>query len=117
MKSFEDIQAWQKARILCGDVYKECKNCKDYGFKDQLQRASISILNNIAEGFERGGKKEFRQFLYIARGSCGEVRSMLRVGVDIGLIIPEKSEVLIEKSDEISRMLHGLIRALEKGDA
>ncbi len=73
----EDIIAWQKAKDLTVHIYKIFDSSKDFGFKDQLQRAAVSIMNNIAEGFERKGNKEFSYFLYIAKGSCGEVRSML----------------------------------------
>jgi four helix bundle protein len=74
---FEDIIAWQKAKELTIQVYQLFENSKDFGFKDQIQRASVSIMNNIAEGFERKTNNEFKQFLFIAKGSCGEVRSML----------------------------------------
>ena len=77
VEKFEDILAWQKAKILTLRVYFLLNELKDYGFKDQLCRASVSIMNNIAEGFERKSDKEFKHFLFIAKGSCGEVRSML----------------------------------------
>lgn len=80
---FEDIIAWQKARILSVDIYKTFEKSKDFGFKDQVQRASVSIMNNIAEGFERQTNREFRQFLFIAKGSCAEVRSMLYLARDL----------------------------------
>ena len=74
---FEDIQAWQKAKLLSVRIYNVFESSKDYSFKDQIQRASVSIMNNIAEGFERKSNNEFKHFLFIAKGSCGEVRSML----------------------------------------
>ncbi|MCG2712087.1 MAG: four helix bundle protein [Candidatus Omnitrophica bacterium] len=77
VEKFEDIIAWQKAKKLTLDIYLEFKSCKDFGFKDQIQRAAVSIMNNTAEGFERNTNKEFRNFLFIAKGSCAEVRSML----------------------------------------
>jgi four helix bundle protein len=79
IERFEDIIAWQLAKELTISIYSLFENSNDYGFKDQIQRASISIMNNIAEGFERKTNNEFKQFLYIAKGSCGEVRSMLIV--------------------------------------
>jgi four helix bundle protein len=74
---FEDSIAWQKAKQLCVEVYKTFESHNDFGFKNQLQRAAVSVMNNIAEGFERKGNKEFSHFLYVAKGSCAEVRSML----------------------------------------
>jgi len=109
---FEDILAWQKANQLTKIIYKELTGCKDYGFKDQIQRASISIMNNIAEGFERKGNKEFKQFLFIAKGSSGEVRSMLYLAVEFNYINKETYEQLNKQVLEISRMLSGLIKTL-----
>ena len=77
IERFEDIIAWQKAKELTIQIYKIFGESKDFAFRDQIQRASVSVMNNIAEGFERKSNNEFRHFLYIAKGSCGEVRSML----------------------------------------
>ena len=74
IEKFEDIIAWQKAEELTLLIYKAFKDNKDFGFKDQIQKASVSIMNNIAEGFERRGDKEFKHFLFIAKGSSGEIR-------------------------------------------
>lgn len=85
MKRFEDIEAWQFSRELAKQIYggtKQGQFAHDYGLKDQIQRAAVSIMSNIAEGFERGGNKEFLNFLSIAKGSCGEVRSQLYVAFD-----------------------------------
>ena len=75
IEKFEDIIAWRKAGELTANAYCDFRNIRDFGFKDQIQRASVSIMNNIAEGFERNTNKEFKNFLFIAKGSCGEVRS------------------------------------------
>jgi four helix bundle protein len=109
---FEDIIAWQKAKELTIQVYQLFENSKDFGFKDQLQRASVSVMNNIAEGFERKSNKEFKQYLYIAKGSCGEVRSMLIVAFELKKINTSDYEALLSLSLEISRMLFGLINKL-----
>ena len=97
IERFEDILAWHKAKVLTVEIYKQFENSKDFGFRDQIQRAAVSVMNNIAEGFERKSNKEFAYFLYVAKGSCGEVRQreaefssekiMLEVGmcVDAGL--------------------------------
>jgi four helix bundle protein len=112
INSFEDIIAWQKSKELTIAVYKITSSSKDYGYNDQLKRASVSVMNNIAEGFERQSNRDFRKFLYIAKGSCGEVRSMLRLGEDLGVVNKEDSKVLIDLSTEISRMLSGFIKKL-----
>lgn len=110
---FEDITAWQKAKDLTIQIYKLFENSKDFGFKDQLQRASVSVMNNIAEGFERKSNKEFKQFLFIAKGSCGEVRSMLYLAKELNKISDNDFELLFALSEEISKMLSGLIKSLK----
>jgi four helix bundle protein len=110
--NFEDIIAWQKSKELTLSVYKVFKNNRDYGFKDQIQRASVSIMNNIAEGYERRGNKEFKQFLYIAKGSSGEVRSMLYIGKEMNYLTNEEFEKMFNLSIEISKILSGLIKTL-----
>jgi four helix bundle protein len=112
IERFEDIIAWQKAKQLTILIYKDFGNSKDFGFKDQIQRASVSIMNNIAEGFERRSNKEFRQFLYIAKGSCGEVRSMLQLAKEIEKLNNDSFKVKYELSEEISKILSGLIKTL-----
>ena len=109
---FEDIIAWQKAKELTVQIYTLFEKSKDFGFKDQIQRASVSVMNNIAEGFERKSNKEFKQFLYIAKGSCGEVRSMLIIAHELKKINTSDYEVLHSLSFEISRILSGLITKL-----
>jgi four helix bundle protein len=111
--TFEDIIAWQKANALTKEIYLVFKNCRDYSFRDQIQRAVISITNNIAEGYERKGNKEFSQFLFIAKGSCGEVRSMLYSALEIGYINKEEFNKFKSQTVEISRMLSGLIMSLK----
>ena len=112
IERFEDIIAWQKSKELTVKVYSLFSDSKDFGFKDQIQRASVSVMNNIAEGFERRSNKEFKQFLYIAKGSCGEVRSMLIIAHELNKINTSDYEILISLSLEISRMLFGLINKL-----
>jgi four helix bundle protein len=82
-KSFEDLVFWQKSKHLIIKLYKIFGTSKDYGFKDQILRAGVSISNNIAEGFERQTKKEWKHFLFIAKGSCGEVRNMIILGEEL----------------------------------
>lgn len=109
---FEDILAWQKARELTAQIYGALKENRDFGFKDQLQRAVVSIMNNVAEGFERRGDKEFKHFLFIAKGSCGEVRSMLYVAEQLKYISKSEFEKYFNLSSEISRLLSGFIKTL-----
>ena len=95
---FEDLVAWQKGRKLARNIYAAttAENFgRDYGLKDQIRRAAVSVMSNIAEGFERAGKAEFHQFLVIAKGSCAEVRSQLYVALDAGYI----SKTQLEKDD------------------
>ncbi len=103
--SFETLLIRQKAKNLAVKIYALFKNSKDYGFKDQIQRASLSISNNIAEGYERGTNKEFRYFLFIAKGSCGEVRSMAIVGQELGYLTIEEATQIKQATKEISRMI------------
>lgn len=109
---FEDIIAWRKAEELTLLIYKIFKDNKDFGFKDQIQRASVSIMNNIAEGFERRGDKEFKYFLFIAKGSCGEVRSMLYLALKLKYISEKDFNQFCALSIEVSRMLSGFIKTL-----
>ncbi len=112
IERFEDILSWQKAKELSLGIYSEFEHCRDFGFKDQIQRASVSIMNNIAEGFERKSNKEFKQFLFIAKGSCGEVRSMLYLCSDLKYLSLEKQNYLLKLSLDISKLLSGLIKTL-----
>lgn len=112
VEKFEDLIAWQKAQDLTLMCYRIFKTSKDFGFKDQIQRACVSIMNNIAEGFERKGNKEFRKFLYISKGSCGESRSMLYLAKNLGYIGQDSFNELYLTSINISKILSGLIKSL-----
>ena len=109
---FEDIVAWQKSKDLTTAVYANFNNIKDYSFKDQICRASVSIMNNIVEGFERKSNKELKYFLFIAKGSCGEVRSMLQLAEELNYLTIEVRDNLMVSSIEISKMLSGFIKQL-----
>jgi len=112
IEKFEDIIAWQKSRMLAGQIYSYFKNSRDYAFRDQIQRAAVSIMNNIAEGFERRSDKEFKHFLFIAKGSCGEVRSMFYLALDLKYLSKEEIMRLHALSIEISKLISGLIKTL-----
>ncbi|MFN3966399.1 MAG: four helix bundle protein [Endomicrobiia bacterium] len=116
IKKFEDIIAWQKARKLVRKVYEITKKetfSKDYGLKDQIQRAAVSVMSNIAEGYERGTKEELIQFLYIARGSCGEVRAQLYVAYDQKYISDKEFHELQKLAVEVSRLIYHFIEYLK----
>ena len=114
--SFEEILSWQKARELNVIIYKVTNSNdlfnKDFGLKDQIIRASVSISSNIAEGFERQTTKEFIRFLYIAKASAGEVRSQLYLAVDLNYISKDKFEELKLKVNEVSKLISGLLKYL-----
>jgi len=112
IKKFEDIISWKKSNDLALLVYKLFKENSDFSFKNQIQRAVISISNNIAEGFERRSNKEFIHFLYIAKGSCGEVRSMIYIAEELDYISKKEFNNLYDRLIEISRLLSGLIKSL-----
>ncbi|MDP4239203.1 MAG: four helix bundle protein [Bacteroidota bacterium] len=114
MRSFEELRVWQDARLLVEDIYKSNSSCKDYGFKDQIQRASISIMNNIAEGSESGSDALFIRYLNTAKASCGEVRSMLYAGEDLTYYSIENATLLRDKTIILSSALHKFIEYLRK---
>jgi len=117
IKGFEDIESWQQSRILCKEVYAIINDgafAKDYKLRDQINGASGSVMDNIAEGFERGGTREFIQFLYISKSSCGEVKSQLYRALDRNYITKERFEELSSLSDKIGRMIGGFISYLKQ---
>ncbi|MBD3281136.1 four helix bundle protein [Candidatus Uhrbacteria bacterium] len=113
-KKFEDMKVYRLALELTFEIYRLFKENKDFDFKRQIQCASVSILNNIAEGFERTSNKAFINHLDIAKGSCGEVRSMLLLSNKLGYLSDKDCLRLTEMSVEIAKMLSGLMTALKK---
>src|SRR5215813_5770085 len=115
--SFEDLLVWQKGITLVKQVYlltAEGKLHRDFGLRDQLQRAAVSIPTNIAEGYERASRREYLQFLHIAKGSAGEVRSLLRVALEVGYLNQPRYDLLREAVLELSRYLSNQIRSLRE---
>ncbi len=112
IEKFEDIVAWQKAKDLTIEIYRAFERCRDFAFRDQIQRAVVSIMNNIAEGFERRGDTELKRFLFIAKGSCGEVRSMLYIASELRYVTQEQFKQFSEQSIEISKLISGFIKTL-----
>ncbi|MDD6076573.1 MAG: four helix bundle protein [Bacteroidales bacterium] len=113
-RSFEFLRVWQDSRKFVNDVYDMMENCKDWGFRDQIQRASVSIMNNIAEGCESGSDAKYINFLNISKGSCGEVRSMLYLCEDRGFCSSEKRIELHNNLMNISSGIFRLIQYLSK---
>ncbi len=115
--SFEDLLAWQKAQDIAELVYKNFYTLRDFGFRDQICRASVSISNNIAEGFDRYSKKEFVRFLYISKGSCSEVKSMLYLAKRLNFAEEKETLLIQELCEETSKILRGLIKSLENRES
>lgn len=112
IEKFENIIAWQKAKKLTLIIYKTFSNNRDYRFRDQIQSAYVSVMNNIAERFERKRNKEFSRFLFISKGSCAEVRSMLHLATDLKYISETHFNNIYQLSEEISKIISGLIKTL-----
>jgi four helix bundle protein len=117
IESFEDLLVWQKGIELVKHIYTACGDGdlkRDFGLRDQLRRAAVSVPTNIAEGFERASRKEYLLFLNIAKGSAGEVRSLLRVALEVGYLTQPKYHQLREEVMTLSRYLSNQIRALKE---
>jgi len=117
VKVFEELEVWKESRRLTERIYHLTKDqsfAKDFGLRDQIRRASLSIMSNIAEGFERGGNQEFVQFLYVAKASCGEVRSQVYVALDQGYVASTEADELTNSFKRLSSMISNLITYLRK---
>jgi four helix bundle protein len=111
---FEDLDIWKEGMRVTLQVYETIKSCKDFAFKDQIQRAAVSVPSNISEGFERQTNKEFIQFLYIAKGSCGELRTQIYLGYQLKYIDKKNYTDLLKKTKLLSIMLGNFIKARKK---
>lgn len=117
IERFEDLVAWQKARVLTRDIYRVSRQgafAKDFGLAGQMQRAAVSIMSNIAEGFERNRRGEFFQFLTIAKSSYAEVRSQLYIAFDCAYIDKETFNQLLAQAEEVARIIGGLCSSVEE---
>lgn len=117
VERLEDLIAWQKARLLTREVYRTTRqgaSANDRGLTTQMQRAAVSVKSNIAEGFERGGRAEFQQFLSIAKASCGETCSLLYVALDADYVDRQSFERLLGQAEEVARIVGGLRAAVER---
>jgi len=113
METFEKLEVWRKSKDLAVRICQVLRGCRDYGLRDQIQRAAVSVPSNIAEGLERNGRAEYRNFLGIAKGSAGEFRTQLMILQELGHLDPKTGKEMLEESVRISKMLNGLIRALK----
>ncbi len=111
--AFEDLDVWKRSAGLSADIYKVLSDLKDYGFKDQITRSGLSIPSNIAEGIERRSNKEKVNFLSYAKGSCGELRTQIYIGMKIGYLSKDKGNKWIAETKEISAMLSGLMSTIK----
>ena len=119
IEKFEDLIAWQKSKIFVVKVYSvtgEGQFAKDFGLRDQIRRASVSIVSNIAEGFERKGNKEFLQFLFIALGSVAELKTQLIIANELNYISQDKFNELNENCIEIQKIIKGLVSYMKGSD-
>ncbi|WP_396591496.1 four helix bundle protein [Allomuricauda sp. R78024] len=113
IQRFEDLKVWQKSQDLSVEVYRMFSNITDFGFRDQIRRASVSISNNIAEGFERSSNADFKRFLYFSLASNSEVRSMLYLSERLNYLDRPKAEELINETNEVSKMLYAFIKSMK----
>ena len=121
VQSFEDLRIWQDSRTLVANIYtafaQSTPASRDFSFKDQIQRASVSIMNNISEGYERRGNTEFHRFLTIAKGSCGELRNMLYIAEDLNYLSKSDAENYRIASLNITKGIAALMRHLKKDES
>jgi len=113
METFEKLEVWRKSKDLAVRICQVLRGCRDYGLRDQTQRAAVSVPSNMAEGLERNGRAEYRNFLGIAKGSAGEFRTQLMILQELGHLDPKTGKEMLEESVRISKMLNGLIRVLK----
>jgi four helix bundle protein len=113
VETFEKLEVWRRSKDLAVRICLALKGCRDYGLRDQIQRAAVSVPSNIAEGLERNGRAEYRNFLGIAEGSAGEFRTQLMILQELGYLGPNTGKEMLEESVRISKMLNGLIRTLK----
>ncbi len=112
MPGFEDLEVWRRAVELSADIYRQMKAVRDFGYRDQITRAGLSIPSNIAEGMERSTAADKCKFLDYARASCGEVRTQAIVGVKVGFIGEETGKKWYQETKELAAMINGLIRSI-----
>ena len=110
---FEDLDLWRRAARLSADIYRALADLRDFGFRDQITRSGLSIPSNIAEGYERNSDRELSQFLNYAKGSAGELRTQIYIGMDIDYIERDMGKAWLKEAEEISRMLYAMLQTVE----
>ena len=113
IQRFEDLKVWQKSQDLAVLIYRQFRDLKDFGFRDQITRASVSISNNIAEGFERSSNADFKRFLYISLASNSELRSMLYLAKRLDYLEENLALELIDETNQVSKMLYAFIKSMK----
>jgi len=111
---FEDLEVWKRATTLSAELYKELASLRDYGFRDQITRAGLSVPSNIAEGMEHESANEKLRFLGYAKASCGELRTQVHIGMEIGYIRKDTGLRWVQETQELSAMLVGLMRSTKR---
>jgi four helix bundle protein len=117
METFEKLEVWRRSEDLAVRICRAMRESRGFGFRDQITRAAVSVPSNISEGVERNSKAEFRNFLGIAKGSAGELRTQITIARELEYFTSQEAREMLGESIEISRMLHGLIRSLKKPEA
>ena len=112
-QSFEDLEVWKRSCLLAVRIYEVLKECREFGIRDQMQNAAISIPSNIAEGYERRGK-DFLRFLTIARGSAAELRTQVYIATKIGILSIEDMNQIVMELKEITKMIVGLAKSIKR---
>jgi len=112
IETFEDMPVWRSAQTMACEIYRHFEKCKDFSFRDQIRRAAVSVPTNVAEGYERRTNKEFIQFLFIAKGSCAEVRSLSDLAFSLSMVDKHTLVKWQEQSLSISKQISGLIKYL-----
>lgn len=110
ISKFEDLEIWKESMVLATEVYAALAQMRDFGLRDQMQRSAVSVPSNIAEGYERQSNREFIKYLYIARGSCAELRTQLYLAIKLEMLKSELGQTLVEKTRGISAKIHRLIQ-------
>ena len=113
MEAFEQLEVWKRSCRLCAELYRSLESCRAYGYRDQVTRSALSVPSNIAEGYERNSSREFVRFLKIAKGSCGELRTQLYIGVEAGFLEKTNAMGFIAEAAELARMIQGLIQKID----
>ena len=115
MEAFEKLEVWRRSAQLAIELHRMLESCRHYGFRDQICRSALSVPSNIAEGYERNSRREYLRFLKIAKGSCGELRTQLHIGIGAGILDDERCAEIYREAVELARMLQAMTLRIESG--